>query len=318
MNPAARLVTATADLFLAPLTLLGGWWLRQVRRVGLHRMPVSHRLLGWLGVLPVRRHYYEPYLADVTRAVLTRDRLLPAIDLNVEEQLALLARLRYEVRAFPFESPGRREFHYHNGAFESGDAEFLYSMVRHYRPRHVIEIGSGSSTLVVRAALARNAEERPEEACRHVCIEPFEQPWLEDLGVEVVRERVENVAPMLFDVLEAGDILFIDSSHVIRPEGDVLHEYLQLLPRLRPGVLVHIHDVFTPRHYLISWLLDEQLLWNEQYLVEAFLSFNREFRILGALNYLKHHHPDALGEVCPVLREEQEHREPGSLWLVRN
>lgn len=283
-------------------------------------MPVSRAVLRSVGLLPVRRHYYEPYPADLAPEAFLQDRTLPGLDLNVAEQLELLGKLSYgpELELLPLEPTGRREFHYHNGAFESGDAEYLYSMVRHVRPRRVFEIGSGSSTLVVRAAIARTTAEDAAYRCRHLCIEPYEQPWLEELGVEVRRTLVERLDPALFDELESGDILFIDSSHVIRPGGDVVYEYLQVLPRLRSGVLVHIHDIFTPREYLAEWLVNDMLLWDEQYLVEAFLAFNRDFRIIGALNFLKQHHSEALCAACPVLQREKDHREPGSLWLARN
>jgi hypothetical protein len=122
----------------------------------------------------------------------------------------------------------------------------------------------------------------------------------------------------LFESLASGDILFIDSSHVIRPQGDVLFEYLSILPRLSHGVLVHIHDIFTPKDYLTEWVVNERRLWNEQYLLEAFISMNRGFRVIGALNFLKHHHPDPLGAKLPVLRQELSQREPGSFWIVRD
>jgi len=75
--------------------------------------------------------------------------------------------------------------------------------------------------------------------------------------------------------------LFIDSSHIIRPQGDVLFEYLEILPILNAGVFVHIHDIFTPKDYLSEWILDGKVFWNEQYLLEAFLSFNTCFKIMG-------------------------------------
>ena len=117
--------------------------------------------------------------------------------------------------------------------------------------------------------------------------------------------------------LDRNDILFIDSSHVIRPQGDVLFAYLELLGSLKSGVIIHIHDIFTPRDYLARWLLTESKLYNEQYLMEAFLSYNDQFRVIASLNHLWHHYPDQLGQVCPILRSEPDH-EPVSFWLVRN
>jgi hypothetical protein len=104
---------------------------------------------------------------------------------------------------------------------------------------------------------------------------------------------------------------------MIRPQGDVLFEFLQVLPTLKPGVLVHVHDVFSPRDYLKEWIFDKHTQWNEQYLLEAFLSCNDRFRILGAVNWLKKEHGKALGEKCPNtgMRAGDE---PGSFWMIKN
>lgn len=181
------------------------------------------------------------------------------------------------------------------------------------KPKRVLEVGSGNSTLVVRHAISRNQAEVPGCACKHLFIEPFEAPsWLEQAGVLTVRKRVEEVESALFQELEANDLLFIDSSHVIRPQGDVLTEYLGILPLLRPGVVVHVHDIFSPRDYPREWLIDRLSLWNEQYLLEAFLTENRSWQIIGALNLLHHRHFNALHRVCPYLTRD---REPGSFYM---
>jgi predicted O-methyltransferase YrrM len=250
---------------------------------------------------------------------LSKERHLPAIDLNVAEQLSLLAQFRFreELRKCPLEPAKHLEFYYNNGSFEAGDAEYLYSLIRLVKPRRVIEIGSGYSTLMSRNAIRENEAENSSYSCDHVCIEPYEQPWLEELGIRIIRRRVEECEIDLFRALDSGDILFIDSSHVIRPQGDVLFEILELLPLLKPGVFVHIHDIFTPRDYPREWVIDQIRLWNEQYLLECFLAFNNRFRVMGALNFLRHHYPEALGEQLPIIRAAMEQREPGSFWIVR-
>lgn len=317
-----RSIAGVGDVLLAPLTALSASWLKLIRRVGLHRMPASRTILLGIGLLPVRNHYYEP-LFDMRalRHPLDDPRDLPGIDWNVDEQLAILDRFDFaaELLAFPTVKPAEPQvFHYGNEAFKSGDAEYLYGMIRLFRPRRIVEIGSGHSTLMARNAIRRNEGDDPAYACDHVCIEPYEQPWLEDLGVTVVRKPVEQVERSIFRSLTAGDILFIDSSHMIRPQGDVLVEFLEILPGLAPGVLVHVHDIFSPRDYPATWLRDEIRLWNEQYLLEAFLSFNSGFRIIGALNFLKHAHGDRLAAACPVFAREFADREPGSFWMIRN
>jgi predicted O-methyltransferase YrrM len=315
------LIARVVDVLASPLTAVAGLWLKGLRFLGFQYIPVSKRLLLSIGVLPIRDHYYEPMFNSVhLRHDLSKDRHLPAVDLNVEEQLSLLGRFRFqeELRQFPLKAAKHLEYYYDNGSFEAGDSEYLYSLIRLVKPRRVIEIGSGYSTLMSRNAIRRNEAENSGYSCDHVCIEPYEQPWLEELGIRIIRRRVEECEIDLFKSLDSGDILFIDSSHVIRPQGDVLFEYLELLPLLKSGVFVHIHDIFTPRDYPSGWVVDQMRLWNEQYLLEAFLSFNDRFRVIGALNFLKHHYPDAVAEQFPIIKAGMEQREPGSFWIVRH
>jgi hypothetical protein len=287
------------------------------RRIGSARLPWTSRLLKRIGLFPVRRHYYEPLFDDsqLTRR-LSEDRDLPGVDLNVAGQLELLAGLRFsrELVDLKLDSAASAlgDFRLDNGAFESGDAEFLYQFIRAVKPRKVIEIGSGNSTKIARIALNRNFEETGARA-RHLCIEPYEMSWLEKLdGVEVVRQRVEESDLDWRRELERGDLLFIDSSHVVRPQGDVLKEYLEILPQLASGVYVHIHDVFTPRDYLRQWVVEDVRFWNEQYLLEALLSNTARYEVIAALNHLRHHHYEVLKQVCPYLTEQ---REPGSFYI---
>lgn len=122
-------------------------------------------------------------------------------------------------------------------------------------------------------------------AVQHICIEPFEQPWLESMqGITVLRDRVEELDWDWSTELSAGDLLFVDSSHIIRPQGDVLIEYLQIFPKLSSGVYVHVHDIFTPKDYLESWIIDDVRFWNEQYLLEALLSNTSRYEVVAALN----------------------------------
>lgn len=307
------------ELVAAPVTLLAGLWMKLLRRTGVQRLPVSKAVLQSVGVFPLRDHYYEPlFVPRHLRAPLDRPRALPGLDLDLEGQLALLESFHYndELSDFPLQPRDPLEFGYLNRSFGPGDAEILYSMIRHFRPRRLIEIGSGNSTLMIANAIRRNRADAPGYACEHVCIEPYEMPWLERLGVRVMRRRVEDLGLDLFRALEANDVLFIDSSHVIRPQGDVLCEFLEILPVLSPGVLVQVHDIYTPRDYPPRRLLQEVRFWNEQYLLEAFLSGNRQFRVLAALNFLWRDHRDRLLACCPVLAKLPD-QEPGSFWMAR-
>lgn len=308
------------DLLISPLTFLGAILLLLIRRVGIRRMPVSKKVFMLVGVFPVRDHYYEPlFNAKYLTTPLSAERFIPGIDLNVQEQLSILGKFHYndELSDLNLEKSTTREFYYHNESFGPGDAEYFYNIVRSYKPGRIIEIGSGNSTLLAIEAIKENKREDADYTCMHICIEPYEAEWLETADVTVVREQVERIDKRIFSDLKENDILFIDSSHVIRPQGDVLFEYLEVLPTLPGGVLVHIHDIFTPRDYPEACLVEDVRFWNEQYLLEAFLTNNGSFRIIGALNYLKNNYFIELADKCPILRHET-WRKPGSFWMMKN
>ncbi len=314
----ADAVVPIIDLILGVLVIPAASIMWLVRRLGVQRLRICRGILLRIGVLPLRRHYYEPFIGPQDlRRPLHEERDLPGIDWNELGQLAALSTLNFELelRDLARSNSGALEFRFGNGSFESGDAEYLYQVIRRSRPARVLEIGSGQSTLIARAAIAKNREEVGSYVCQHICIEPYENPWLEGTGVRVLRQLVEDVDRRLFEEMDRDDLLFIDSSHVIRPQGDVVTEYLSILPRLRSGVIVHIHDVFSPRDYPAEWVLDKLLLWNEQYLLEAFLTCNHDWTIIGALNFLKHRHFEELKRVCPYLTMD---REPGSIYIRKN
>lgn len=308
-------------LFLGtPITFISALWLKciitTISRVGGGKL--EDKIFMRLGILPVIDHYYQPLINPQKHLSksLRDNRNLPGIDFNVDEQLDLLSKFKYneELIKFPLEkSDETNKYYYNNGSYESGDAEYLYNVIRHFKPRRIIEVGSGSSTLMVKNALLENEIENNNYECDHICIEPFEQPWLESVGVKVIREKVETIEASFFQQLETNDILFIDSSHIIRPQGDVLFEYLEIFPALKEGVIIHIHDIFTPKDYLNEWIYEHRL-WNEQYLLEAFLTFNEKFKVIGAVNYLVHNHRKELLKKCPILAT-QPNREPGAFWM---
>ena len=301
------------SLFVYPAALL----LKKIRRFGVQRLPKCKEALFKIGVFPIRDHYFEPLFdARHLKRPLSESRNLPAIDWNVEEQLMILESFSFneELRGIPDCKGEKLEFYFNNGSFESGDAEYWFNIIRHKKPRRIIEVGSGNSTLMAIKAVKGNEQEDPNYQCEHICIEPYEAPWLDKTGITIIRDKVENVDKRLFLELGVGDILFIDSSHVIRPQGDVVYEYLELIPSLNRGVIVHVHDIFSPRDYLEQWIKEEVRLWNEQYLLEAFLSHNREWKIIGALNYLHHNHFKKLAEKCPYLTPD---REPGSFYVEK-
>ena len=309
------------DTLLSPITVGCCLWLLKIRNLDVAQMPISRKLFRKLGVFPLRDHIYEPlFCPRHLRCSPDVDQELPGIDLNVDQQLELFATFDYEDELDGFPRMMRREleYYYDNGTYESGDAELLYSMIRHFKPRRIIEIGAGMSTLMALNAIRANVGDDPSYTCRHLCIEPYGPTWLERLDIEVVRKKVEQLDVEVFGVLKENDLLLIDSSHMIRPGGDVLFEYLQILPTLNVGVLVQSHDIFIPREYPLTWIRDRMVFWNEQYLLEAFLTFNERFKVAVALNYLWCHHASVVREKFPVLRsQEAQGREPAAFWVRR-
>jgi len=307
------------DVLLSPFTLFSSILLFAIRKIRVSNMPISKKIFKAVGVFPITNHYYEPLFDDRKLKVpLNKDRSIPGIKWNSETQLSLLEKFNYqdELNRIPWDKTGELSFFFNNPSLGPGDAEYLYCMIRHFKPGRIIEIGSGYSTLMAKEAIENNKRENSLYNCEQICIEPYEMPWLEKTGVQVIRKLVENVDVSFFSSLQNNDILFIDSSHMIRPQGDVLYEFLEILPSLNPGVVIHIHDIFSPKDYTKKHIVEDVLFWNEQYLLEAFLSCNRDFAIIGALNYLKTHFPAKLNAKMPVLRNHPDHV-PGSFWIKK-
>ncbi len=306
------------DLILAPFTLIFSVIFRYFRKKSVNSFPITKKIFLSVGVYPIYDHYYEPlFNPKHLRYPLNKERFLPGIDFNDKEQLEILSRFNFndELLSFPLEkTSNNREFCYNYGQFNAGDAEYLYNMIRLFKPKRIIEIGSGNSTLMARNGIVKNSLLDSNYSCEHICIEPYEQPWLEETGVNIIRKRVEDVGLDIFKTLNTNDILFIDSSHMIRPQGDVLFEYLEILPLLNNGVIVHIHDIFSPRDYRESWFGEK--FWNEQYLLEAFLVFNNCFKIIGATNYLSHKYKELFSSKCPIFKI-QDNSEPGSFYMIK-
>lgn len=309
MRPVAPIV----DFILMPFTLLSIVWFRIIRYWGIKNLKISQNLFLRLGMFPVVNHYYEP-LIDY--------RKLPVMPPNTHllqdaaKQWEFIANFDFnkELTALPIEKKADDKFYYHNGSFGSGDAELYYSIIRYYQPARILEVGCGYSTLIALEAIQKSAGNDPFYICEVTCIEPYEMPFLETLKVKLIRQPVEQTAARIFSELQGGDILFIDSSHIIRPGGDVNFLILEVLSCLNPGVLIHFHDIFIPGYYPTDWLKEEFRLWNEQYLLEAFLLHNDSFEIVFNFHYMMEQDKSMLYGRFPVLKNEPE-RAPGSIWL---
>jgi len=260
-----------------------------------------------LGINITPRHFYWPIpdLDLLSRKDWTAPSLSDGVVLELDKQLRLLEAglLPFCAECYFCERPSEcdYEFHFNNGFFERVDAEIAYAMVRHLRPRKIVEIGSGQTTRLLAAALYRNAQEG--WGGELLAIEPHPDavlsrgfPGLSHLAVQ----RVQQIPMEVFTRLEDRDILFIDSSHVVAIDSDVIYEYLRILPKLRPGVVIHSHDIFIPADYPQKFVMTNLCFWGEQYLLEAFLSYNRAFEVLWASSAMQLFHRTELETYFPA------------------
>ena len=242
-----------------------------------------------LGINVTRKHFYSP-IPDTqelgeTVELWAKESELPGINMNLEAQLQMLetvfAKYKKELNFAVDKTDNPCEFYLNNAGFGLEDAGTLHCMIRHFKPRTIIEVGSGNSTLVAaRVSLMNNAEEK---TLKLIAIEPYPREYLKK-GIpglnQLIIKKGEQMEVNFFDQLHENDILFIDSSHVVRTGNDVNFLYLEVLPRLKKGVVVHIHDIFLPYNYPAGGILNEQVFWSEQYLLQAFLCFNSSYEVL--------------------------------------
>ena len=265
-------------------------------------------------------HFYSPIpdLDDVRRREATIFRgpqaPLPGIDLREDAQLAKLDQLGAASADHPWgreARPGVR-YRFDNPNFQEGEALVLLGLLRDGRPRRVIEVGSGWSS----CALLDVNDRFLGGMARCTFIEPYPELLRELVGDERLDVRavpVQDVPVALFDELQTGDVLIIDSTHVAKVGSDVNHLVFEVLPRLAPGVLVHVHDIYHGFQYPRAWVYEGRA-WNEAYLLRAFLMFNPAWEIVFYNSFIAARHPEAFAASLPAAAEN-----PGSsLWLRRS
>ena len=273
-------------------------------------------------ITPVHFGEPAPDTRELKDELWARPSAMIGIEMPDEEQLDLLSQLastyRSEYERFPAEptaSPSR--YYLNNGMYLSADAEILYCLVRRLKPKRVLEIGSGFSTRLTAQAILKNREETGRD-CELIAVEPYPDEILRagfpGLG-RLIEAKAQDLPFSEVERLEENDILFIDSSHILNLGGDVQCEYLEWLPRLKPGVVVQVHDIFLPCQYPKAWAKEYFVFPNEQYLLQAFLAFNDRFRVLWAANYMSVNHPDQLEKAFPSYRRGGE--SPRSFWFKR-
>ncbi|MDQ2957766.1 MAG: class I SAM-dependent methyltransferase [Actinomycetota bacterium] len=268
-------------------------------------------------------HFYSPIpnLAELERQADTlwpaeSPTALPGIAFDTEAHLAFFDGLAELAR--PVEVPEHQtepwRYHSENVSFGIGDALMLHAMLRQIQPARLIEIGSGFSSAMTLDTVEHFLDGKTELTF----IEPYPE-LLESLLRPADRDRVTIIAkplqtvPLeLFATLTDSDVLFIDSTHVLRTGSDVVWLYNELLPTINAGVYVHIHDIFRSFEYPKEWVMEGRA-WGEAYLVRAFLTLNDDFEILLFNNWLGHFHQDRIAEILPQMLANT----GGSLWLRR-
>jgi len=266
-------------------------------------------------------HYYSPIPnQDEVFAHINSRKLhemdIPNVNLNRENQFILLKEYRQFYEELPFPEKQKRgcRYYYENSWYSYSDAIFLYSFLRKHQPKRIIEIGSGFSSVLMLDTIERFFSFRPEITF----IEPYpdqlkvlltshDRDW-----VNIIEKKIQEVPSELFLTLKSGDLLFIDSSHVVKCGSDLHLLMFEILPLLPPGIYVHFHDVFYPFDYPSEWL-KEGRYWNENYFLHAFLSYNSEWSIYFFNTYVSFAFKDFINEYMPLCLKNP----GGSLYIRR-
>lgn len=280
--------------------------------------PGSEKFIIW--PLPGHFHSPIPLLSEIRdneeRIFHKKPSNLPAINLNPGEQLELLEIFKnyYHELPFPEHQVENLRYFFENPAYSYSDAIFLYSMIRHLRPRRIIEIGSGYSSGVI---LDTN-ELFFDNSISCAFIEPYPQLLKsllkeDDLTrVKLITEKLQDLDLGHFSDLSSGDILFVDSSHVSKVNSDVNYLFFEILPHLNRGVYLHFHDVFYPFEYPKEWIY-RGIAWNEDYILRAFLEYNDAFKIVLFNSFLELFYEDKFREEMPLCLKNK----GGSIWLQK-
>lgn len=269
-------------------------------------------------------HFYSP-VVDPAELATWQEQLWPApptlppgIDFNHQQHVKVLERWfpkHYKNYDYPETAEAAADeiqFYTRNSQFSWLDSRLLFVLLMALKPRRIIEVGSGFSSLLMADVKARLGPQGP-----HItCIEPYPREFLRrpDLQIDqLIVDKVQNVKLDLFLSLKAGDILFIDSSHVIKTGSDVQYLYLEILPRIPAEVLVHIHDIFLPAEYPKKWALEENRSWNEQYLLQALLAHSNKFSVFFGCCYAHYFLSESLSKALG--RAGKPSYGGGSFWI---
>ncbi len=240
---------------------------------------------------------------------------IAGLDLNTPEQIALAKSLGayYDELPFAAEKQEGLRYHFANGFYSYTDGIVLYSVMRHFKPKRIIEIGSGFSSAVMLDTNQRFFD----NSINLTFIEPYPDRLYSLISdrdrsaTTIIESDVQAIPLSHFEKLESGDILFVDSTHVSKTGSDVNYILFEILPCLKSGVLIHFHDVFYPFEYPKEWVYEGKN-WNEDYILKAFLMYNNSFKIRLFSEYLHRHHPEAFAAM-PLTHKNH----GGNLWIQK-
>lgn len=295
------------------------------------RIRALHAVAGKLGYNIVKRKDYYSTLPVLSEIEATRERWdRPSELVGIDVDLPAMRQ-----RLLDLAAKWEDDFVAHTGDYLANttkgfgpgypgfDARTLHYMLREHQPARYLEVGSGLSTYYATLAGSRNQEDGGTPLAV-TCVEPYPYDALRDLpGFSLIEGFVQDVPVERFEQLEDGDVLFIDSSHALKIDSDVAYLFLEVLPRVKPGVLVHIHDVHFPFNGPFpadTWLFGERwpVYWNEAMVVQTFLSFNTAFEVLLSVPMLRHDDEAFLSREFPGYTPlADDPNPPSSLWLRR-
>lgn len=293
----------------------------------LDRLPYIRSLKAHIELLEAKNrqlfvppgHFYSPIISEIEILPKKdliwgrRSNLIEGIDLNETYQLELLNELLKYYSELPFndtQTEGLR-YYYENIHYSYSDAIFLFCMIRKFKPRRIIEVGSGFSSAVMLDTNKLFFDGKID--CTF--IEPYPERLKKLLHVDdrinLIESPVQEVDIRSFEKLSANDILFIDSTHVAKTGSDVNFLFFEIFPRLSKGVKIHVHDIFYPFEYPIEWVIDQKRSWNEDYLLRAFLMYNDNYKIIAFNTYLEELHENWFKANMPLCLRNK----GGSLWM---
>lgn len=253
-------------------------------------------------------HFYSPivdqdFIETRQSKIFAPHKHLDGIDLRERAQIEFVSKVAKIAPKLPFAREPKigLRYHYDNNAFVSGDAVVYATMLFEHRPDRILEIGSGYSSALALDVCDLLSDYQPEIRF----IDPYPQ-LVRDLvahnvsaNVSIEENFVQDVAPEKLSHLEAGDFYFMDTTHIVKTGSDVVYHFEEVLPRLKPGVIIHLHDIFYPMEYPSSWVMDDRLSWNEIYYFRAFLTNNSDYEILFWNNYMHVNHFDLMAKASP-------------------